>query len=124
MAIFSRTKVFRYIPRGSIFGAVISRELGANMDPKIMFSEMLDQWSFVPSKWVEQLGHLKDRVERYKSIGKLTTREIDQINRAYQVFCYYRGPRFVQGGAPGLGKRSSRQFDPRGLKGVEENYDD
>jgi hypothetical protein len=94
------------------------------VDPKKMLSEMLKQWSFVPSMWADQLGYLRDRIQLYGSVGTFTTREINKISRAYKVFNYYRGPRFVSGGAPSLGKRSSKQFDRSGLNHVNNDNDD
>ena len=75
-------------------------------DPKKMFLEMLGQWSYVPSAWANIFVNLKIRVEKNGWIEHLTDREIEQISRAYESFKKCRGPRFVQGGAPGLGKRS------------------
>ena len=85
---------------------------------------MLDQWSIVPSRWAEQLGYLRDRVQLNGSAGTFTTLEIDQISRAYKVFNYFRGPRFVSGRAPSLGKRTSKQFDRGSLNHVNNDKDD
>ena len=95
-----------------------------NANPKKMFAEMIRQWSYVPTWWADRLSYLKDRVEKYGSMGSLTDREIVQINRAYAKFKYFRGPRYVSGGAPSLGKRSSKWFNPRGLMDIEKDNDD